>query len=195
MIARTRSGSEQSRAVGDAGPDGAAEATPRPPGLLAPNPRWVVFDNPCMANLEGKIGIAVPPERVWATVLEDVEAMPRWAGYVRSARVIDGGAPGLGRRVRYELNLPGEWSLVLRPTEWERPRHAAGEFVDGPVSGRWSYGFASTDGGTDLSYTMEFKLGGMLRFAGRMLQSRYEQEVEGAMRRLKEYLEGTEHSL
>ncbi|MFZ0218073.1 MAG: SRPBCC family protein [Candidatus Dormiibacterota bacterium] len=142
-----------------------------------------------MSRLQAKVTIAAPPERVWAAVLEDLDEMPKWAAYLRSVSVVDGGRPGPGHALRYELNLPGDWSLVLRPAVWDRPRHCAGSFADSPVTGSWSYDFAAAGDGTDLSYDMDFKLGGMLRFAGGLLQSRYEQGIRDAMEQLKEYLE------
>jgi hypothetical protein len=142
-----------------------------------------------MSRLQARVAIAAPPERVWAAVLEDIDEMPTWATYLRAVSVVGGGRPGLGHALRYELDLPGDWALVLQPTAWNRPRHCAGIFADSPVTGRWSYDFAPVGDGTDLSYDMDFKLGGMLRFAGGLLQSRYERGIRDAMQQLKDHLE------
>lgn len=142
-----------------------------------------------MPSLHGKVSIAAPIERVWDAVLEDLAGMPSWARYLKSAATVDGGAPGLGKKTRLAIDAPIDVSLVMLPEVWDRPRRAAGRWVDGPVSGTWSYAFATSGAGTDLTYEMEVRLGGVLRFASGMLQGRLESGIQDAMRRLKEELE------
>ncbi|MBO0745051.1 MAG: SRPBCC family protein [Candidatus Dormibacteraeota bacterium] len=142
-----------------------------------------------MPSLHGKVSIAAPAERVWRAVLEDLPGMPGWARYLKSARSEDGGAPGVGKKIRLVIDAPGDISLVMLPEVWDRPRRASGRWVDGPVSGTWSYDFATTDAETDLTYEMDVRLGGMLRFASGMIQGRLDSGIQDAMRRLKEQLE------
>lgn len=142
-----------------------------------------------MPQIRERVTIAAPPERVWAAVHEDLDKTPSWAGYVRRAVLLDGDRPGPGRRVRYELNLPGDWSLTLLPKEWDRPRRCAGTFTDGPIAGTWSYTYTERNGRTDLDYEMDLKMGGLLGLAGGLLRSRYEEAVKEGMRLLKTHLE------
>ena len=144
-----------------------------------------------MPALHGTASIAAPADRVWAAVLEDTAGMPSWARYLKSASVVGGGAPGPGKKTRLEIDAPGDISLVMLPSVWEKPRRASGRWVDSPVSGTWSYEFATVGAGTDLTYDMEVKLGGMLRFASGMIQGRLDSGIKDAMQRLKEQLEGS----
>ncbi|MGH7912843.1 MAG: SRPBCC family protein [Candidatus Dormibacteraceae bacterium] len=142
-----------------------------------------------MPRLQGTVSIAAPAERVWDAVLEDLAGMPRWAGYMRSASVVGGGRPGLGTKVRYELNVPGDIALVMLPRVWDRPHLGSGDWVEGPITGTWSYQLAEAANATDLTYEMEIRLGGMLRFASGMIQGRLDSGISDAMRRLQEELE------
>jgi hypothetical protein len=142
-----------------------------------------------MPALHGTVSIAAPADRVWSAVVEDLAGMPSWAQYLKSASVEGGGAPGLGKKIRLDIDAPGNVALVMQPSVWDRPRRASGDFVDGPITGTWSYDFATAGAGTDLTYEMEVKLGGMLRFAGGMIQGRLDSGIKDAMRRLKEELE------
>lgn len=142
-----------------------------------------------MPALHGAVSIAAPPDRVWDAVLEDMAGMPGWARYLKSATVEGGGAPGVGKKIRLVVDAPGDIALVMQPRVWDRPRLASGDWVDGPVSGTWSYDFAATDPGTQLTYDLEVRFGGMLRFAAGMIQGRLEGGIQDAMQRLKDQLE------
>lgn len=142
-----------------------------------------------MPSLHGKVSIAAPAERVWHAVLEDLAGMPSWARYLKSATTVDGRPPDVGKKVRLAIDAPGDIALVMLPDEWDRPRRAAGRWVDGPASGTWSYDFAPVGAGTEVTYAMDVRLGGMLRFASGMIQSRLDAGIEDAMQRLKDRLE------
>jgi uncharacterized membrane protein len=142
-----------------------------------------------MAHLEARVTVQAPADRVWTAVHEDLEAAPRWTGYLKRAVLLDGDGPGPGRRVRYDLDLPGGISLTLLPTLWDRPHRCEGEFVDSPLEGTWSYVYTESGGATDVAYTMDYRLRGLLRFAGGLLDSRYEEGVQEGMRLLKQYVE------
>lgn len=142
-----------------------------------------------MPALHGAVSIAAPPDRVWDAVLEDTDRMPSWARYLRSATVEGGGAPGVGKKIRLAVDAPGDIVLVMLPRVWDRPRLASGDWVDGPVSGTWSYELTATGTGTELVYDLNVKFGGMLRFAAGMIQGRLEGGIRDAMQRLKDQLE------
>ncbi len=144
-----------------------------------------------MARIREEVSIAVPPERVWRAVHEDLADAPRWMAYLRSAEPF-GGPPGPRSRVRYHLELPRgfEVELILQYTTWDRPRLAAGRFADGPLQGTWSYLHAPERRGTRLRYEMDYELRGLLRFAGGLMKSQYEAGIRDGLASLKEYLEG-----
>ncbi len=143
-----------------------------------------------MPALHGTVSIAAPAERVWSAVLEDLTSMPSWARYLKSAAVEGGGTPGPGKKIRLEIDAPGDIPLVMQPSVWDRPRLASGQWVDSPVSGTWSYAFGAAGAGTEVTYDMDIKLGGMLRFASGMIQGRLDSGIKDAMLRLKAQLEG-----
>lgn len=142
-----------------------------------------------MAHLEARETVQAPAERVWTAVHEDLDAAPKWAGYLKQAVLLDGDRPGPGRRVRYDLDLPGGISLTLRPTVWDRPHRCQGEFVDSPLDGTWSYTYTESGGATDVVYVMDYRMRGVLRFAGGLLAGRYEEGLREGMRLLKQYVE------
>jgi uncharacterized membrane protein len=146
-----------------------------------------------MARIRVEVGIAAPAAEVWKTVHVDLENVPRWTGYVVRATNLDGGTPGRGSRVRYDLALPGGFrdGLVLEYTTWDPPKRCAGRIVEGPVRGTWSYTYTERKGTTELVYEMDYELTGLLRFAGRLLQGQYEAGIQEAMVRLKQYVEQT----
>jgi uncharacterized membrane protein len=146
-----------------------------------------------MARIREEVSIAAPAAAVWDTVHVDLENVPRWTGYVVRATNLDGGTPGRGSRVRYDVALPGgaRAGLVLEYTTWDPPKRCAGRLVEGPVRGTWSYTYTERNGTTGLVYEMDYELTGLLRFAGRLLQGQYEEGIQEAMVRLKQYVEET----
>jgi hypothetical protein len=143
-----------------------------------------------MARIREAVSIAAPAGDVWRVVHIELDDMPRWAGYVSRAEYLDGGEPGAGSRIRYELALPGGGPpLILQQTVWEPPARCEGLFVEGPVLGSWAYRYREQDLATELVYEAEYEMAGVLRFVGRMLQGRYEQGVRDALRHLKRYVE------
>jgi hypothetical protein len=142
-----------------------------------------------MPHLEARVSVLAPADRVWAAVHEDLAAAPRWTGYLRQAVLLDGDEPGPGRRVRYDLDLPGGFSLTLRPTLWDRPHRCEGEFVDSPLQGTWSYVYTEAGGETEVVYEMDYRMRGLLRIAGGLVESRYQDGVQEGMRLLKAYVE------
>jgi uncharacterized protein YndB with AHSA1/START domain len=143
-----------------------------------------------MTRIREEVTIRAPADEVWNAVHVDLENLPRWAGYVKSAQALEG-RPGENWRVRYELALPGGFTgaMVLLHTEWDPPRRCAGRFDGGPLQGDWSYTYSEQAGATHLVYEMDYDLTGVLRFAGGMLRNQYAEGIRQAMDSLKRYLE------
>ena len=144
-----------------------------------------------MSRIREEVSIDAPRADVWRTVHEDLDGMPRWAGYLHRAVAL-GRPPGRGSRVRYELELPGGMrsDLVLEYTGWNPPRRAEGRFADGPLQGTWSYTYRERPGGTHLVYEMDYEMRGLLRLAGGALKGQYADGIRRGMAMLKEYVEG-----
>jgi hypothetical protein len=144
-----------------------------------------------VARIREAVTIGAAPAEVWRVVHEDLAEVPRWAEYLRRVDAV-GGHPGQGWRVRYELDLPGgaQTDLVLEYTTWDRPRHAAGRFVEGPLQGTWSYRFQERGAQTDVLYEMDYEMRGLLRLAGGALKGRYAEGIRHGMAMLKRHLEG-----
>lgn len=143
-----------------------------------------------MARIREVVSIGAPPFVVWRAVHEDLAGLPDWAENLVRAEAL-GGAPGPGARVRYELELPGgvRTDLVLEYTSWDRPRRATGRFAGGALGGTWSYTYREGDGGTELTYEMDYEMRGLLRFAGGALRGQYAEGIRRGMVRLKQHLE------
>ncbi len=145
-----------------------------------------------MAKLRESVDIEAPPSRVWAVVAEDVEHAPKWTTNMDRVEKLDDGPPGKGTRYRYHLSLPGghKEKIEVEQTVWTRPKRCAGDFVKGPVKGKWSYTYAERKGGsTRLTYEMDFELGGMLRFATGLFNKQYAEGIRDNLERLKKYIE------
>jgi len=144
-----------------------------------------------MTRIREEVSIGAPPADVWRAVHEDLEGLPRWADGLKRASAM-GRPPGMGSRVRYELELAGgvRADLVLEYTSWDRPRRATGRFAGGPLQGSWSYTYRERAGATDLVYEMDYEMRGLLRLAGGALRGQYEDGIRRGMDRLKAYLEG-----
>lgn len=143
-----------------------------------------------MPTIHEEVTISAPVERVFAVVHEDLPNAPKWTTHLKRAYPVDGEATGPGSRIRYDLELPG-WKghLELEQTTWSPGRRVAGEFVDGPLKGTWSYSYRRLKSGTKLVYDMDFQLGGVLRLLGGVLAREYAAGIRDNMTNLKAYVE------
>jgi hypothetical protein len=142
-----------------------------------------------MTRIREQVVIAAPLTEVWRAVHGDLQAMPRWAGYLKRAEYVGAGPPGPGTRIQYDLKLPGSLSMMLQLTDWEPPTHCAGRFVEGPVRGSWSYRYREVDEGTLVVLETDYELTGLLRFTGGLMKDQYEEGLRQALSNLKAYLE------
>jgi uncharacterized membrane protein len=146
-----------------------------------------------MTRIREEITIRAPASAVWEAVHIDLENVPRWAGYLRRAESVEG-RPGPNWKVRYDLELPGGFaaSLTLLHTVWEPFRRCAGRFVEGPLQGDWSYTYDESRASTRLVYEMDYRLGGLLRFAGGMMKNQYADGIRQGMSALKAHVEAAQ---
>lgn len=145
-----------------------------------------------MARIHESVEIEAPPERVWAVVAEDVKNAPKWTTNMDKVEKLDDGPPRKGTRYRYHLNLPGghKEKIEVEQDVYNKPKKCAGRFVKGPVKGTWTYTYKEKkDGSTQLTYDMDFELGGLLRLATGMFTSQYAAGIQNNLQRLKKYVE------
>lgn len=145
-----------------------------------------------MARIHESVEIEAPPERVWAVVAEDVKNAPKWTTNMDKVEKLDDGPPRKGTRYRYHLNLPGghKEKIEVEQDVYNKPKKCAGRFVKGPVKGTWTYTYKEKkDGSTQLTYEMDFELGGLLRLATGMFTSQYAAGIQNNLQRLKKYVE------
>jgi uncharacterized membrane protein len=145
-----------------------------------------------VSKIHESIEIKAPALRVWAVVQEDVEHAPRWSSYLAKAEKLDDEPPGKGTRYRYQLDLPGGFkeTIEVEQTTYSKPKRCAGKFVRGPLKGTWAYTYTEKKDGTTLVlYEMDYELGGLLRFAGGLLNKQYTEGIHKTMAALKKYVE------
>lgn len=150
------------------------------------------WDHRRVNKLRESVVIQAPAARVWAVVQEDVEHAPRWSSNLAKAEKLDDDPPGKGTRYRYRLELPGGFkeTLEVEQTTYLKPKRCAGKFTRGPLKGTWSYAYTEQkDGSTRVVYEMDYELGGLLRFAGGLLQGQYAEGIRKNMEALKKYVE------
>ena len=143
-----------------------------------------------MPRVSEEIEIRASPAVVWRVVQEELGATETWSlGRIR-ATTDDGGPPGPGSHIRYELQVGGgNQTLVLKNETWRPPQVCAGPVVEGPVKGSFTYTFRPSGPGTRLRYDLDLQLSGMLRFAGGMFKSQLESNLREALISLQAYIE------
>src|SRR6202171_3233593 len=150
------------------------------------------WDHRRMTSMRESVVIKAPALRVWAVVQEDVEHAPRWSSYLAKAEKLDDGPTGKGTRYRYHLDIPGgcKEKIEVEQTVYQKPKRCAGKFIRGPLKGTWAYTYTEKkDGTTHVLYEMDYELGGLLRFAGGLLNSQYADGISKTMAALKKYVE------
>jgi uncharacterized membrane protein len=144
-----------------------------------------------MAEVRESISINAPAEEVWHAVHEDVRNFTKWTTNVKRVQKVSPGPAGEGTVYRYTLDTPaGEHGLAIEHTEWRKPKRCAGEYVEGPVTGTWSYSYSERAGVTKLTYVSDFRLTGMLRLMTAAFVPHYRNGVRENLRNLKRFVEG-----
>lgn len=89
-----------------------------------------------MAHGEARIRIDRPPDDVFDFVA-DAANNPTWRRNVVRTEWLDDGAMRIGRRGRQTARLLGrEWTVDAEVVEWDPPRAAAWQSIQGPVTVR-----------------------------------------------------------
>lgn len=109
----------------------------------------------CVAvKAKASVSITRPVGEVFDYVV-DVANMPRWITGVRSARPVD---TTMRVGARYLLEYMGGWranELEVEVTEFDRPNVFASQISRGPFAFEGTMTFTATDGGTDVTNSIE----------------------------------------
>ena len=120
--------------------------------------------------------------------LTDVEKLPEWQGSVVSSRA--DGPLGKGSRIVEQRSLLGhEAETELEVTAYEPVRRFALRTLRGPVDLTIDHALEQAGEETRLHVTATGKPGGLLRFAGRVVEAKARHELQRDFERLKANLE------
>jgi uncharacterized membrane protein len=144
-----------------------------------------------VAKVRETVEINAPVEKVWAVVHEDFKNAGKWTSNLDHIDVLTEGALGKGTELRYTITTgAGRQELEVEHTTVTPGKAVAGRFIKGPIKGSWKYTYAEKDGGTKLTYTMEYEPNG---FAARLFFGIIENQVPKDLTRtlgsLKKYIE------
>ena len=131
-------------------------------------------------KVEQDIEIARPPAEVYA-VVADLERAPEWQPSLVRVDV--------ERGVEVRRIAAQEREATFEVTRNEPPRLFEIVSNAGPIRAWATFELEPVDGGTRVDLTLVLELGGALRFAGRMIRGRAEQEALENLERLKRLVE------
>jgi uncharacterized protein YndB with AHSA1/START domain len=138
-------------------------------------------------RIELTIEIARPAAEVFE-YLADVDKLPDWQASALDCR--SDGPLARGSRITERRRLFGhEAQTVLEVTEYEPPTRLTLRTLDGPVRFTVEHRLEETDGRTHLHLSGKARPGGMLRFAGPVIERKAREEFRHDFERLKEILE------
>jgi uncharacterized membrane protein len=144
-----------------------------------------------VAKVRETVEIDAPIEKVWAVVHEDFKNAKKWTSSLDHIDELTDGPLGKGTELRYTITTgAGKQQLDVEHTTVTPGKTVAGKFIKGPIKGSWKYSYAEKDGGTKLTYTMEYEPNG---FAARLFFGVIEKQVPNDLKRtlasLKKYIE------
>jgi uncharacterized membrane protein len=144
-----------------------------------------------VARVHETVEIDAPIEKVWAVVHEDFKNAKRWTSSLDHIDELTDGPLGKGTELRYTITTgAGKQQLDVEHTTVTPGKTVAGKFIKGPIKGSWKYSYAEKDGGTKLTYTMDYEPNG---FAARLFFGIVERQLPGdvakTLKKLKEYVE------
>jgi uncharacterized membrane protein len=137
------------------------------------------------------VEIDAPVDKVWAVVHEDFKNANKWTSSLDRVDVLTDGPMGKGTELRYTISTPGgKQELEVEHTAVTPGKAVAGRFIKGPIKGTWKYSYAEKDGGTRLTYAMDYEPNG---FGARLFFGVIERQVPNDLVRtlasLKKYVE------
>jgi carbon monoxide dehydrogenase subunit G len=138
-------------------------------------------------RIEHSLEISRPPEDVFA-VLVDLDRLPDWQSSAIAAS--SDGPLELGSLVHEKRRFLGrELADELEVVAFDPPRRLTLRSQGGPVRLTIDHELEPNGGGTRLSVVASGKPGGMMKFAGPMIERTAREEIRSDFARLKELLE------
>lgn len=137
------------------------------------------------------VDIDAPIEKVWAVVHEDFKNAGRWTSSLDQVDLLTDGPFGKGTKLRYTINSgAGKQVLEVEHTTVTPGKTVAGRFIKGPIKGTWRYAYAEKDGGTRLTYSMDYEPNG---FAAKLffgvIENQVPKDLVRTLANLKKYVE------
>jgi uncharacterized membrane protein len=123
-------------------------------------------------------------------VIADFEAYPQWVKAARTVEVLETGADGRARRVRFVIDATVLSDEYVLDYTWDGDRQVSWTLVDSKIMKRQdgSYTLAATPGGTEVTYRLSVDVA--VPMIG-MLKRRAEKVVlDTALKELKKRVEG-----
>ena len=113
-----------------------------------------------MPSAARTIEIAAPIDTVF-TFFTDPSNDEQWRSGIKEMRA--NGQPGVGATVHQVIAGPGGRSIDadIQVTDYVVPTRYAFQTISGPVRPSGSYTFATTEGGTTVSFTLDAEIGGL----------------------------------
>ena len=143
-----------------------------------------------MAHATNTITIERPPETVYAFLADGLNN-PKWRDIVVTIELKSGEPGTTGAEYRQIVKGPGGTKVDAdyRLTVAEPGRELAFVVTAGPAHPTGRYVFAAADGGTELSFTLDYRATGLMKVMDPMIQKAMQAEV-GRLAALKRVLEG-----
>jgi hypothetical protein len=144
-----------------------------------------------MGKIHEEVEIEASAGRIWAVVHGDVPNLTHWSDNLAHAEVIGGGSLRKGSQLRYDVKIAGgrTAALMMLVEHFDEPRRCAGRMTIGPVSGSWAWSYSEDGEITRVVYESELKVGGVLRFAGGVIERDVQNRMRGNLDNLKTYVE------
>jgi uncharacterized membrane protein len=144
-----------------------------------------------VARVRETVEIDAPVEKVWAVVHEDFKNATKWTSSLDHVDILTDGLTRKGTELRYTLTTPGgKQQLEVEHTTVTPGKTVAGRFIKGPIKGTWKYAYAEKDGGTRLTYSMDYEpngLGARLFFG--IIEKQVPNDLSKTLASLKKYVE------
>jgi uncharacterized membrane protein len=140
-------------------------------------------------KVELRVGIQRSVEDVFAYT-SDYRTMPEWRGDISEAEQLTDGPLAVGTRIRAGVKALGRpIDLVVEVTELEPGVRFGYRPVSGPLRTHNVYTFEPDAGGTVVTLTDEFQLGGIFRLFEPLLAGMVRRQFQANLGRLKAILE------
>lgn len=142
-----------------------------------------------MAKVEVSVVVKRPVEEVFSFVVNPANFSKWESGIIQSNQISDGPI-GVGTTMREVGPFLGrEIETTLEFTEYEPNRRFSMKSISGPIPMQGTYTFESVEGGTKVTLTGEFQIGGFLKLVKPIVVYMAKRGLKADHKNLKELLE------